>query len=161
MRSREELRRRYRPDEIRLLFIGESPPASGRFFYQQDSGLYRAIRDTFRMIDPSITDANFLAVFQAAGCYLIDLCGRPVDQLDAKQRRAVCVAGEAGLAHTIREFQPPEIVVMVRSIRANVQRACSRAGWDGSVLELPYPGRWVRHRERFGEGLVPKLRHLL
>ena len=54
--SRERLRRQYRPEHIRLLFIGESPPASGRFFYRRDSGLYRAIRDTFRMIDPSITD---------------------------------------------------------------------------------------------------------
>jgi hypothetical protein len=161
MPSREELRHRYRPDDLRLLFIGEAPPASGRFFYQQDSGLYRAIRDTFRVIDPSISDANFLTVFQTAGCYLIDLCGRPVDQLDAKQRRAACVAGEADLAQTIRELQPPEIVVMVRSIRVNVQRACSRAGWDRPVLELPYPGRWVRHRERFEEALVPKLRHLL
>jgi hypothetical protein len=161
VQSREELRRLYRPNDLRLLFIGEAPPASGRFFYQQDSGLYRAIRDTFRVIDPSITDANFLAVFQAAGCYLIDLCGRPVDELEAKQRRAACVAGETGLAETIRELQPPEIVVMVRSIRVNVQRACSRAGWDGSVLELPYPGRWVRHRERFKQALVPKLHHLL
>jgi hypothetical protein len=49
--ERERLRLRYRPVLIRLLFIGESPPASGRFFYRQDSGLYRAIRDAFRRQD--------------------------------------------------------------------------------------------------------------
>jgi hypothetical protein len=142
---------------LKLLFIGESPPASGRFFYQQDSGLYRAIRDTFRIADPAITDANFLTVFQGAGCYLIDLCGRPVDQLGAEERRAACRAGEARLARMLEELQPREIVVMVRSIRRNVEQACLRSGWDGPVLELPYPGRWRRHRERFAEGLLPKL----
>jgi hypothetical protein len=45
--ARERLRRRYRPDGVRILFVGEAPPASGRFFYQADSGLYRAVRDTF------------------------------------------------------------------------------------------------------------------
>jgi len=159
--AREQLRLQYRPADVRLLFIGEAPPASGRFFYQQDSGLYRAIRDTFQIIDPSITDANFLTVFQASGCYLIDLCGRPVDQLNAKERRAVCVAGEARLAQTIKQLRPQEIVVMVKSISRNVQRACVRAGWDGAVLELPYPGRWVRHRQRFVEGLLPKLPQLI
>jgi hypothetical protein len=161
MPNREQLRHQYRPDHLKLLFIGESPPASGRFFYQQDSGLYRAIRDTFRIVNPSITDETFLTLFQSAGCYLIDLCGRPVDRLDPKQRRAACMAGEAALAQTIKDLQPPEIVVLVRSIRLNVRRACSRAGWHGSVLELPYPGRWVRHRERFAEGLLPSLRRLI
>jgi hypothetical protein len=61
----ERLRRRYRPARVRLLFIGESPPASGRFFYRQDSGLYGAIRDAFRGIDPSITDETFLGIFSA------------------------------------------------------------------------------------------------
>jgi hypothetical protein len=158
LNGREKLRLQYRPGQVKLLFIGESPPASGRFFYQADSGLYRAIRDTFQVVDPSITDSNFLDVFQGLGCYLIDLCGRPVDQLEPDERRVACHAGEARLARTITELQPREIVVMVRSIRRNVERAVLRSGWQGPVLELPYPGRWVRHRERFQEGLVPTLR---
>lgn len=36
---REILRRAWRPVEVQLLFVGESPPFSGRFFYQRDSGL--------------------------------------------------------------------------------------------------------------------------
>jgi hypothetical protein len=66
--------RLYRPAETRLLFIGEAAPASGRFFYRRDSGLYRAIRDAFRALDPSMTDERFLAIFEKAGCYLIDAC---------------------------------------------------------------------------------------
>ena len=45
--AREGLRNRYCPDSVRILFVGKSPPASGRFFYQADSGLYRAVREAF------------------------------------------------------------------------------------------------------------------
>jgi hypothetical protein len=159
--KRERLRRRYRPPVVRLLFIGESPPASGRFFYQRDSGLYRAIRDAFGMIDPSITDEGFLTVFQNSGCYLIDTCIDPVDHLDAKSRRAACVAREPSLSRSINQLQPASIVTLLRSIQNNVRRAVVLAGWRGPILEVPYPGRWVRHREIFVQALAPHLRALL
>jgi len=159
--KRERLRRRYRPERTQLLFIGESPPASGRFFYRQDSGLYRGIRDTFRMIDASITDDTFLEAFQNSGCYLIDACARPVDRLDARSRRAGCLAGEPGLTRKIRRLEPSAIVTLVKSIRDNVRRAAAAAGWRGPILELPYPGRWASHRKIFHEGLVPRVQQLL
>ena len=159
--KRERLRRRYRPPVIRLLFIGESPPASGRFFYQQDSGLYRAMRDAFRMIDPSINDEGFLTVFQNTGCYLIDTCADPVDHLDAQSRRAACRAGEPSLSRRIGRLQPASIVTLLRSIRSNVARAVVEARWHGPILEVPYPGRWARHREIFVQALKPQLRDLL
>jgi hypothetical protein len=159
--GRERLRRRYRPLHIRLLFIGESPPASGRFFYRQDSGLYRAIRDSFRVVDPSITDETFLEIFRNVGCYLIDTCASPVDHLDAHSRRAACLAGEPGLTRKIRQLRPAAIVALLKSIRGNVRRATARAGWSGSILELPYPGRWASHRKIFQERLVPQLIELL
>jgi hypothetical protein len=145
---------------VRLLFVGEAPPASGRFFYQRDSGLYRAIRDAFRAVDPSIADANFLQVFQASGCYLIDLCAQPVDHLDEKSRRAACRASEVMLARRIGRVQPLVIVTMLRSIRGNVNRAAIRAGWHGQRLDLPYPGRWWRQRDVFVTELVPALRSI-
>jgi hypothetical protein len=144
-----------------MLFIGEAPPASGRFFYQRDSGLYRAIRDAFRAIDPAIGDQEFLTVFQNSGCYLIDACPQPVDQLDPPSRRAALVSSEPLLGRRIKRLQPRSIVTLVRSIRGNVERAISRAGWHGPLLDLPYPGRWIRHREVFLAELAPLLRDLV
>lgn len=152
-RQRESLRRRFRPAHVQLLFIGESPPASGRFFYRGDSGLYRAMRDAFRAVDPSITDSNFLATFYASGCYLIDLCRDPVDNLDPPSRRAACRSSEASLSRTIDRLNPLKIVTLLRSIEANVTRAAFQAGWLGPFLHLPYPGRWSRHRDVFVEAL--------
>jgi len=157
----ERLRRRYRPARVRLLFIGESPPASGRFFYRQDSGLYRAIRDAFRMIDPSITDETFLVTFQRSGCYLIDACRAPVDHLDRKSRRAACLASEPALTRRIRHLEPAAIVTLVQSIQDNVERAAGRARWRGEILGVPYPGRWASHRKAFLDRLAPKLQQLV
>ena len=106
---RERLRRRYRPDRVRILFVGEAPRASGRFFYRADSGLYRAVRDTFISAFPNLQKADFLESFRALGCYLVDLCGRPVDRMDRKARRQVCFAGEASLNGRLRRLRP-EIV---------------------------------------------------
>ena len=153
-RQRESLRRRFRPDRVRVLFIGESPPASGRFFYRGDSALYRAMREAFETIDASIAGKDFLAEFRNSGCYLIDLCPDPVDRLDRKMRRATCVAGEAPLARTIASHNPSAIATVVRSIEDIVSGAAAHAGWSGPLLNLPYPGRWSRHRSVFVNKLV-------
>jgi hypothetical protein len=159
--ARERLRRRYRPARVRMLFIGESPPASGRFFYQADSGLYRAIRQTFLSAFPDLTNADFLKSFRKLDCYLVDLCGNPVDHLPMKQRRLACARGEAQLAAQIRQLDPETIVTVVRSIAANVERAQARAKWQGTHIELPYPGRWKTHRDAFEQALRPVLRRTL
>src|SRR5258708_15513474 len=88
--ARERLRKRYRPDRVRILFVGESPPASGRFFYQADSGLYRAVRDTFLTAFPPLQKTAFLDSFRSLGCYLVDLCGEPVDKMLRHARRCAC-----------------------------------------------------------------------
>jgi len=159
--AHERLRRRYRPARVRMLFVGESPPASGRFFYQADSGLYRAIQQTFLSALPDLKDTDFLQSFRNLDCYLVDLCGSPVDRLPPKQRRLACAHGETRLGSIIRRLNPEVIVTVVRSIRANVQRAQARAKWQGASLELPYPGRWKEHRVAFERTLRPVLRRTL
>lgn len=62
--ARERLRRGYRPARVRILFVGESPPASGPFFYQADSGLYRAVRQTFLSAFPELKSAESLEWFR-------------------------------------------------------------------------------------------------
>ena len=157
----EVVRASYRPRKVRLLFVGESPPASGRFFYHGDSGLYRAMRDAFIAVDPTISDENFLKRFRDAGCYLIDLCSRPVDDLDRASRRAACTAAVPCLARAFAELNSDCVATLVRSIEADVRSAASRAAWDGPLLHLPYPGRWLRHRRAFAEQLIPEIRNLL
>jgi hypothetical protein len=159
-RERERLRESFRPSRIQLLFVGESPPASGRFFYSANSGLYRAMRAAFQTADPSVSEENFLAAFRARGCYLTDLSHEPVDNLDAHLRRTIRGNGEKLLAREIARLQPPIIAIVLRSIVNNVENAATLANWRGQLLQLPYPGRWIRHREGFIHALVPVIRRL-
>jgi hypothetical protein len=154
-RQRETLRQSFRPRQIQLLFIGESPPASGRFFYSANSGLYRAMRAAFQIAEANIDDGNFLSVFQQYGCYLTDLCHEPVDKLDPAERRALCKAGEKDLARQLIRLRPVMIAPVLRSIAKNVESAAALAEWRGPILQFPYPGRWSRHRDAFIEALVP------
>jgi hypothetical protein len=156
--ARERLRRRYRPARVHLLFVGEAPPASGLFFYQADSGLYRAIRDAFLAALPDLREDDFLESFRTLNCYLVDLCGRPVDRLDAGQRKQAHIEGEVRLSRIVRQLRPEFVITVVRSIAPNVIRAQQLSNWMGVHLVLPYPGRWKRHRAAFEELLIPFLR---
>jgi len=159
-REREALRKSFCPARIRILFVGEAPPVSGRFFYSANSGLYRAMRDVFKAADPRINEANFLNQFQASGCYLTDLCPTPVDHLDTESRRRARVAGEMLLSEKLIRLRPDKIATVLRAIVGHVANAAARANWRGRIIELPYPGRWHRHREEFVRALEPTLREL-
>ena len=158
--SRERLRRQYRPRRVRILFVGEAPPASGRFFYRADSGLYRAICETFLVAFPTLRSSNkqFLETFRRMGCYLLDLCSQPVDRMKPWLRRRVCRDGETRLARRLRTLRPMMVVTVVGSIGNNVRRAEAAAGWSGPHVELPYPGRWHRFRVAFRRKLISLLR---
>ena len=159
--AREDLRRSFRPKAVSILFVGEAPPASGRFFYRADSGLYRALRDTFIATFPDIQEEQFLPVFRDSGCYLVDLCSEPVDRMSRSDRSSACRAGEARLARQIADLQPGVVITVVQSIRENVKRAEEQAGWSGVHEELPYPGRWKHLRVQFEQKLSPVLRAVL
>jgi len=103
----------------------------------------------FQRVDPTIDSGNFLAKFRDAGWYLVDLCPEPVDDLDPKSRREACRDGEAALSRAIARLGPLMIVTVVRSIESNVIRSAGGAGWHGTFLHLPYPGRWSRFRAVF------------
>jgi hypothetical protein len=140
--SRELLRERYCATRVRLLFVGEAPPASGLFFYRADSGLYRAIRSAFITAFPALRNADFLESFQALGCYLVDLCGRPVDRLAKQDRKRVCAESEVRLARTIRRLQPQTVVSVVVPSQPISSAPCgAQIGWDcTSVFPIPDGG---------------------
>jgi hypothetical protein len=89
--SNSTLRKLFRPPKVNVLFIGESPPAGGTFFYQADSRLYQRTRAAFgRAFGRSMPEgAEFLREFQRLGCYLEDLCAEPVNRLPKRASRTV------------------------------------------------------------------------
>lgn len=74
--------------------------------------------------------------------------------------RAACRAREPTLARVIVRPQPGAIAILLRSIEGNVRLAAECALWHGPMIDLPYPGRWARHRREFLRALGPELEAL-
>src|SRR5271166_2211160 len=76
----EELRLSYRPKRIRTLFVGESAPLSGKFFYKEKepTPLARHIETALRLAGLR-NGGPFLERFKSLGWYLDDLVLVPVN----------------------------------------------------------------------------------
>jgi hypothetical protein len=61
----EQARLQHRPDDVRVLFIGESAPAGGTFFYFKNSKLYQTTCTAFERGAKDLFGRNFLCSFQA------------------------------------------------------------------------------------------------
>src|SRR6516165_1358636 len=75
----DTLRACYRPERITTLFVGESPPISGRFFYDGNNSLLTYMSKAIESALPG--EGNFLNRFRDNGWYLNDLVLTPVNQL--------------------------------------------------------------------------------
>jgi len=156
----ERLRSRYLPKETRVLFIGESPPSRGTFFYAASSNLYFATREAFVATIPHLVGRDFLEEFRRLGCYVDNLCLEPVNDLyaDDPLRIAARAEGQERLAEHIRISRPKAIVVVMMAIERNVARAAREADQDGTPrYALPFPGRRA-HRDRYVTELTALLK---
>lgn len=152
-KSYESIREKYRPRQTRVLFIGESRPANGTFFYCGDSTLARYTCEAFEVVYGSFPDiSSFLAGFQALGCFLVDLCPEPVNHLSRKQRRQKHKAGEGALAVMLSALKPLALVVVMKGIACSVNQA-ARIADAGITLryDLPFPAQ--HHQKEYVFGL--------
>jgi hypothetical protein len=134
MNRQENLRRTYRPDRITTLFVGESAPHGGRFFYDQNSGLFREMRKAFK------GDDTFLDDFKRNGFYLDDLALEPVNHLVNRDRISRLNQSIASFAKRLKNYRPEAIVILLMSIRPMVMKAISEAGLSYTPYWTPYPG---------------------
>lgn len=135
----EFIRASYRPDRITTLFVGESAPASGDFFYFGNNAMLRHVqRATEAALGPP--EGEFLDRFKAYGWFLDDLVLTPVDKLPASERKATCLAAMDGLRDRIAAYQPLTIVSMLISIKSIVEAAAKAAGSNAARYVVPFPG---------------------
>lgn len=155
--SYEEKRESFRPTKVNVLFVGESRPANGTFFYQGDSNLAKYTCEAFSQAGkPVLERIEFLQQFKAKGCFLVDLCPQPVNQLPHAERREARRQGEAALAETLAELRPRAIVVVMTGIAGNIRRSVRQARQQELPLHvLPFPA--MGHQHAYVEGL----RHVL
>jgi hypothetical protein len=82
----------------------------------------------------------------ALGCYLVNLCPVPVNQLPARARAAVRSARTAGavLGAAFWSFQPKAVVCVMKVIRAHVEQAIQASAVNpGGAWNLPFPAQGI------------------
>lgn len=147
--SLELIRLRYLPPNgVKVLFVGESPPAGGTFFYHADSNLFRYTKEAFcTAFKYSGTDEAFLDFFRDLGCFLDDLCHEPVNRLNNVERRRVCKNSVAGLATRMEGYSPEFIIVLMKGIGDYVRHSLDLAHMSKiNQVSLPYPSHGNQRR---------------
>ena len=148
----QNLRELYKPGRLNLLFVGESAPAGGTFFYYGNSKLFHYTQTAFtnvlgcRWTSPEA----FLEYFQSVGCYLDDLCSAPVNDLNPSARRIQHNQGIVPLGKrlTMWDDRPHAVIIVGRSITKPVSKALTRAGWGDlptSIVAFPANSHHLRY----------------
>jgi hypothetical protein len=138
----EATRARYRPSRIATLFVGESAPRSGAFFYCGNTALAREMERVMKTAGVTAS-GDFLEQFKARGWYLDDLVLTPVNHLGRAERNRRCRAAEQSLADRIARYQPRAIVALLLGIKAIVEAAATAPRYA-----VPFPGNGQQARFR-------------
>lgn len=151
--THDKLRDDFRPERITTLFVGESPPTGGTFFYLANSILFRSMHEAFSK------PAEFLLEFQNMGFFLDDLVLHPIDKQERKERERSRLEAIPHLAARLIAHSPAAVVAIMRAIEPCVSEAMRQAGLVHVPLYVTaFPGRY--HRRTFlaeMSEIVPKL----
>lgn len=152
----ESLRRSFKPAKVLTLFVGESRPANGTFFYLGNSKLYCSMREAFR------GGEDFLCGFKGMGFYLDDLVEFPVNNQPKRLRRKHCRDSIDSLADRIRDTRPAHVVTIGLGIAEHVAQALNRAELSGLPFDaVRFPSSRNQEKMLFLQemrGIIPKLR---
>jgi hypothetical protein len=142
----EAIRMQFRPPRIRTLFVGESAPVSGDFFYHGNSNMLLHMREVVESVLGKSDD--FLNTFKSYGWYLDDLVLMPVNHLGPSDRGEKCRAAQKSLAARIADYQPAAIVTLLFRIEKFVDAAAVAAGSTANRFTVPFPGMGQQKRFR-------------
>lgn len=146
----EALRHSYRPERITTLFIGESAPIGGSFFYDGNSQLYRYMKMAFGGSDDFLRQKGF---------FLDDLVLYPINNLTGPQRKKLHREWVRSLAQRIAEYRPIAVVSMLGSIQGPIRSAIEKSGLE-SIEHYTVPFAGMGHQSKFQKEIaliIPKL----
>ncbi len=113
----KEAREKYKPEKIKILFIGESPPRNKQsYFYFEDSKgsapLFKAIikavfnEDYIKKNDKDYRKKKMLLEkFKENGFFLIDACDTPINQYPSKKRKGIIKKNLPNLVKLIKNLE--------------------------------------------------------
>jgi hypothetical protein len=155
------LRREYDPESIRLVIVAESPPASGKYFYDPTGSTKEPLFAAIMLqlgISPD-TKHDGLDELRQRGWVLVDATYQPVDKLakDASHDRDAVIAKDYPLLLEDLASLMPDRNVPAVLVKANVCRILEpmllRDGFtvlnDGRAIYFPSNGRQPDFEKQF------------
>ena len=146
MATYKEARLKYKPNRVRTLFIGESPPAKGDYFYFGGSNnLLRYIRQAFVSVygDKCGGRDDFLQFFKENGYYLVDLSEEPINWKSDIERKQLRLESINSLAKRVKDINPESVIIFMKAIEADVKKAVKISGLTISgekIIVTKFPG---------------------
>ena len=157
----EKIRSRFRPVQIRILFVGESPPDSGKFFYCGNSQMAQNMKRVLER-DLFAGTGDFFEAFRDSGCYLDDLVPVPVNKSSERIREQARRKAIPDLAQRITKYRPRVVVALLKKIESDVRIAVDQSGVDARFCVTHFPGNGQQARfERDIMKLLPVLRNAI
>jgi hypothetical protein len=152
------LRRRYEPERVRLVIIAESPPASGKYFYNPEGVISEALFSALMkqlQFSPRTKDEG-LRAFKRNGWVLVDATYEPVNKLTGSSRDRAIEQGYPLLRDDLASLMPDRSAPLIL-IKENVCRILKpKLVQDGfnvlngdRVIYFPSTGRQKNFHQQF------------
>jgi hypothetical protein len=153
----EGLRQKYKPDDVRVLLVGESPPANGTFFYDR-SLMTTYTKNAFETATGKSFPSNieFFEYMKNSGFYLEDVSHVPVNEFVHQERETKLVEESERFAERVAEMNLEAVVVVLKKIEKIVRSSLKKVGCDAEFYVLPFPGNG--HQTKYQAQLIPIVR---
>ncbi len=154
------LRKKYLPEKLKLVFVLESPPASGLYFYDENGKtsepLFAAMMKLLNFSEKNKKEG--LEFFQKEGYIIVDATYEPVNRLKGKQRNDVILRDFDALIEDLENLTPGKQVPIVL-VKANICRLLEQRlehhGFkvknNGIVVPFPSTGQQKKFHEEIGK----------
>jgi len=157
----KKLRKKYTPELCRLIFIFESPPASGKYFYDDEGSvnepLFKIMMKCFCPFIP-VAKENGLKEFKRLGFLIVDAVYKAVDKMSEKQKKEIILKTYPRLEKDLKKIigkNHTKIVIVGTDLRKILESKLEKIFYvinDGENVPFPLYG----HGDEFTE----KIRHL-
>ncbi len=154
-------RNKYRPKKLKAIFIGESPPNSGKYFYKPEGKISEPLFKNFMeaMDIPHSTKAEGLKEFARRGYFLIDATYTPVNGIKDTWKRTEAIFRDfCSFFKDLRFTVGKNKHVLVVFVKVNVFDLYApfiRGEYNMIDERIPFPSRWNR------KSFLKKMKHLL
>ena len=147
------LRNKYHPSVINLIFILESPPVSGKYFYDQTGKTTEPLFNAMmKLLGYSPADKkDGLEFFKEKGYLIIDATYKQVNKLKGKMRDVTILADYKNLISDLNSINPDKNIPIIL-VKANICKILEDRllsdGFDiinkGTAIPFPSHGQQKR-----------------